>query len=93
MVQMEESFKICINESLQKNCECSVCFDIFKDAAMTKCGHTFCKVCIDEIVDIQHKCPVCKAELHKQDITKNYQLSMLIDSLQKEREKAKQKFF
>ncbi|XP_077122808.1 E3 ubiquitin/ISG15 ligase TRIM25-like [Ranitomeya variabilis] len=46
---------------------CSICLSIFKDPVILRCGHNFCRVCIDLVLDTQEKsevysCPECREE-------------------------------
>ncbi|KAM4036987.1 E3 ubiquitin/ISG15 ligase TRIM25-like [Anomaloglossus baeobatrachus] len=46
---------------------CSICLSIFKDPVMLRCGHNFCRVCIDRVLDTQNEsgvysCPECRKE-------------------------------
>ncbi|XP_077327896.1 E3 ubiquitin/ISG15 ligase TRIM25-like, partial [Lithobates pipiens] len=50
---------------LRAKLECSVCLDIYTDPVTLRCGHNFCRVCIDGVVDTQggsggYSCPVCR---------------------------------
>ncbi|XP_073479260.1 E3 ubiquitin-protein ligase TRIM39-like [Aquarana catesbeiana] len=45
--------------------ECSVCLNIYTDPVNLRCGHNFCRVCIDCVLDTQggsggYSCPECK---------------------------------
>ena len=52
MVEKKQaSIKIHIDEVLAKHCECTICCDVFKEPQLTKCGHTFCKNCIEEVIN------------------------------------------
>ncbi|KAM4038325.1 LOW QUALITY PROTEIN: E3 ubiquitin/ISG15 ligase TRIM25-like [Anomaloglossus baeobatrachus] len=49
---------------------CSICLSIFKDPAMLRCGHNFCRVCIDRVLDTQdesgvYSCPDCREEFQE----------------------------
>ncbi|XP_044128525.1 E3 ubiquitin-protein ligase TRIM11-like [Bufo gargarizans] len=49
---------------------CSICLCIFKDPVMLRCGHNFCRVCIDCVLDTQDKsgvytCPECREEFQE----------------------------
>ncbi|KAM4038336.1 uncharacterized protein ACNLHF_016640 [Anomaloglossus baeobatrachus] len=49
---------------------CSICSSIFKEPVMLRCGHNFCWVCIDRVLDTQHEsgvysCPECREEFHE----------------------------
>ncbi|XP_073423692.1 E3 ubiquitin/ISG15 ligase TRIM25-like [Dendrobates tinctorius] len=46
---------------------CSICSSTFKDPVMLRCGHNFCWVCIDRVLDAQdesgvYSCPDCREE-------------------------------
>ena len=43
--------------------DCPVCLDSLKNAVITACAHTFCRDCIDRVIETQHKCPMCRAPL------------------------------
>jgi SNF2 family DNA or RNA helicase len=46
--------------------ECPVCFEEFgkdRPVNVTKCGHTFCGVCIKDCINNNHICPTCKAKI------------------------------
>ncbi len=51
---------------------CSVCKDRFKDCAITRCFHLFCKECIDENLrqrNSRHrKCPACGEKFSQEDV-------------------------
>ena len=43
--------------------ECPICLDVFKTPIKTKCGHVFCKGCIEEALRHDPYCPTCKKPL------------------------------
>ncbi|XP_068091107.1 E3 ubiquitin-protein ligase TRIM39-like [Hyperolius riggenbachi] len=50
---------------LSEELKCPVCLDIYTDPAMLTCGHNFCRVCIDNLLDSQeesgdYSCPQCR---------------------------------
>ncbi|XP_073479407.1 E3 ubiquitin/ISG15 ligase TRIM25-like [Aquarana catesbeiana] len=50
---------------LRYELECSICLNIYTDPVMLKCGHNFCQVCIDRVLDTQegsggYSCPECR---------------------------------
>lgn len=51
MVEKARQIKINVEHLLQQKCECPICFNIFQDPYLTKCGHTFCKECIFEVIN------------------------------------------
>ena len=89
---VEQSVKISIDQVLTKTCECSVCVQTFTDPHMTKCGHSFCKECITEVINRQHLCPECRAPAQLEELIKNFQLEALLKGLDQEIEQERQKF-
>ncbi|XP_068102510.1 E3 ubiquitin/ISG15 ligase TRIM25-like [Hyperolius riggenbachi] len=52
---------------LSEELECPVCLTIYTDPVMLRCGHNFCRVCIDRVLDSQegsagYSCPECREE-------------------------------
>ncbi|XP_068121047.1 E3 ubiquitin-protein ligase TRIM11-like [Hyperolius riggenbachi] len=50
---------------LSEELECPVCLTIYTDPVMLRCGHNFCRVCIDRVLDSQegsagYSCPECR---------------------------------
>ncbi|XP_073480032.1 uncharacterized protein [Aquarana catesbeiana] len=51
--------------NLRAELECSVCLNIYTDPVNLRCGHNFCRVCIDCVLDTQggsggYSCPKCR---------------------------------
>ncbi|XP_073479258.1 E3 ubiquitin-protein ligase TRIM39-like [Aquarana catesbeiana] len=51
--------------NLRAELECSVCLNIYTDPVMLRCGHNFCRLCIDRVLDTQggsggYSCPQCR---------------------------------
>ncbi|XP_075066561.1 E3 ubiquitin/ISG15 ligase TRIM25-like [Mixophyes fleayi] len=52
---------------LRPELDCSICLNIYTDPVTVRCGHNFCRVCIDRVLDTQegsgvYTCPECRAE-------------------------------
>ncbi|XP_072001341.1 E3 ubiquitin/ISG15 ligase TRIM25-like [Engystomops pustulosus] len=50
---------------LREELLCSICLCVFKDPVMLRCGHNYCRVCIDRVLDTQdgsggYSCPECR---------------------------------
>ncbi|XP_073506238.1 E3 ubiquitin/ISG15 ligase TRIM25-like [Phyllobates terribilis] len=50
---------------------CSICLSTYTDPVMLRCGHNFCRVCIDRVLDTQdesgvYSCPECREEFPEQ---------------------------
>ncbi|XP_056373734.1 E3 ubiquitin-protein ligase TRIM11-like [Hyla sarda] len=49
---------------------CSICLNTYTDPVMLRCGHNFCRVCIDRVLDTQdqsglYSCPECREEFQE----------------------------
>ncbi|TSP46864.1 Tripartite motif-containing protein 59 [Bagarius yarrelli] len=59
-------------ESLEEDLTCSVCYSLFNDPRVLPCSHTFCKACLDNVLQVSTnysiwrplrlplKCPNCR---------------------------------
>ncbi|XP_030847046.1 tripartite motif-containing protein 2-like [Strongylocentrotus purpuratus] len=84
---MAEALKNVIAQSL----ECPVCLNTFTDPKILSCSHTYCKACLDNLLechgnDQMLRCPVCRAEtkVPNQDVSKlpaNLALKSLIEDM------------
>ncbi|RDW69510.1 hypothetical protein BP6252_08530 [Coleophoma cylindrospora] len=43
--------------------ECAICLEDLHNPVITTCKHAFGRECIERVIDTQHKCPLCRAEL------------------------------
>lgn len=52
--------------------ECCVCFNALEqqDGRITPCAHCYCRMCIEQTIDTQGKCPLCRRELTKGELIK-----------------------
>ncbi|XP_030840930.1 E3 ubiquitin-protein ligase TRIM33-like [Strongylocentrotus purpuratus] len=84
---MADALKNVIGQSL----ECPVCLNTFTNPKILSCSHTYCKVCLDNVLechgnDQMLRCPVCRAETNvpNQDVSKlptNLALKSLIEDV------------
>ncbi len=49
--------------------ECPLCFRLLWQPITTPCGHTFCKMCLDRVLDHNIECPMCKSATLKSYLT------------------------
>ncbi|OKL63830.1 hypothetical protein UA08_00214 [Talaromyces atroroseus] len=42
---------------------CAICLDSLSEPVITACAHAFDKACITQVIERQHKCPLCRAEI------------------------------
>ncbi|KAI1640245.1 ATP-dependent protease La domain-containing protein [Biscogniauxia mediterranea] len=52
-----------LKESVRAEMDCQVCYALFLDPMTTTCGHTFCRSCLQRILDHSHLCPICRRRL------------------------------
>lgn len=60
-------------DSLEEDLTCSVCYSLFSDPRVLPCSHTFCKTCLDNLLQVSVnysiwrplrlplKCPNCRS--------------------------------
>ncbi|XP_075061648.1 E3 ubiquitin-protein ligase TRIM11-like [Mixophyes fleayi] len=58
---------------LRQELDCSICLNIYTDPVTLRCGHNFCLVCIDRVLDTQegsgvYTCPECRAEFQDRPV-------------------------
>ncbi|KAF8821030.1 zinc finger, C3HC4 type (RING finger) domain-containing protein, partial [Cardiosporidium cionae] len=61
------------NEELRRRFLCTVCSERFRDHIIVKCGHVFCKECLEKNVKTRNrKCSLCKINFDLKDTVKLY---------------------
>ncbi|XP_040210979.1 E3 ubiquitin-protein ligase TRIM39-like [Rana temporaria] len=58
---------------LRQELDCSICLNIYTDPVNLRCGHNFCRVCIDRVLDTQegsggYSCPECREEFRDRPV-------------------------
>jgi hypothetical protein len=43
--------------------DCQVCYALYLDPLTTSCGHTFCRKCLQRVLDHTNVCPICRRSL------------------------------
>jgi SWI/SNF-related matrix-associated actin-dependent regulator of chromatin subfamily A3 len=49
--------------SIDAQDDCAICLEPLHNPVITACAHVFGGECIERTIDLQHKCPMCRAEL------------------------------
>ncbi|XP_075058306.1 E3 ubiquitin-protein ligase TRIM39-like [Mixophyes fleayi] len=71
---------------LRQELDCSICLNIYTDPVTLRCGHNFCRVCIDRVLDTQegsgvYTCPECRAECQERPaLQRNINLCNIVGS-------------
>ncbi|XP_018425993.1 PREDICTED: E3 ubiquitin/ISG15 ligase TRIM25-like [Nanorana parkeri] len=66
--------------------DCSICLNIYTDPITLRCGHNFCRDCIDQVLDTQegsgvYSCPECRAEsVERPVLVRNITLCNIVES-------------
>ncbi|KAJ5241340.1 uncharacterized protein N7469_002931 [Penicillium citrinum] len=47
---------------------CAICLDKLENPVITACAHAYCRGCIEQAIERQHKCPLCRADLEDNSI-------------------------
>ena len=73
-------------EKLKELITCSLCLETFENPKALKCLHTFCQVCLDDIVKLSRdsgqqgfRCPSCRKFTIQNDVSSNFHTVQLID--------------
>ncbi|XP_073423474.1 E3 ubiquitin/ISG15 ligase TRIM25-like [Dendrobates tinctorius] len=72
---------------LRNELSCSICMEIYTDPVTLRCGHNFCRVCIDGVQDTEggygeYSCPDCRATFHKwPPLQKNITLCDVVENV------------
>ncbi|XP_018424211.1 PREDICTED: E3 ubiquitin-protein ligase TRIM11-like [Nanorana parkeri] len=68
--------------------ECCICLNIYRDPVMLKCGHNFCRECINSVLDTQERsggysCPQCREKFPERPaLHRNITLRNILEDLQ-----------
>lgn len=67
VVDLTDENKVALQKMLQlaidSQEDCPICLETLTDPVITKCTHVFCTPCIERVIEVQHKCPMCRADL------------------------------
>ncbi|XP_040203051.1 E3 ubiquitin-protein ligase TRIM39-like [Rana temporaria] len=72
--------------NLRAELQCSVCLNIYTDPVMLRCGHDFCRVCIDLVLDTQegsggYSCPECREKFQdRPSLKRNITLRNIVEN-------------
>ncbi|XP_073488512.1 E3 ubiquitin/ISG15 ligase TRIM25-like [Aquarana catesbeiana] len=72
---------------VRQELNCSICLEMYKCPVMLSCGHNFCRVCIDGVLDTQegsgdYSCPQCrKRSRGRPTLQRNITLCNIVETL------------
>ncbi|XP_063799905.1 E3 ubiquitin/ISG15 ligase TRIM25-like [Pseudophryne corroboree] len=84
---------------LRQELDCSICLSIYTDPVTLRCGHNFCRSCIDCVLDAQvgsgvYRCPECRAESQERPaLEKNRKLCNIAEHVRCIPEKGREEVF
>ncbi|XP_075693188.1 E3 ubiquitin/ISG15 ligase TRIM25-like [Rhinoderma darwinii] len=73
---------------LREELNCSICLQIYTDPVSLRCGHNFCRVCIEKVFNCQnrpenYKCPDCRTVFwERPELQRNITLCNIVDRFQ-----------
>ncbi|XP_056373620.1 E3 ubiquitin/ISG15 ligase TRIM25-like [Hyla sarda] len=74
------------SSALRDELDCSICLITYTDPVMLRCGHNFCRVCIDRALDTQdqsglYSCPECREEFQERPtLMRNIALKKIMEN-------------
>ncbi|CAK4031216.1 related to helicase-like transcription factor [Lecanosticta acicola] len=80
MAQLQEAKTVDLNDENKKALQhvlqvqiesqedCAICLETLHNPVITTCGHFFGMECISKVIETQHKCPMCRAELKDESV-------------------------
>ncbi|XP_075131291.1 E3 ubiquitin/ISG15 ligase TRIM25-like [Leptodactylus fuscus] len=72
---------------LRAELDCPICLSTYTDPVMLRCGHNFCRLCIDRVLDTQdqsgvYSCPECREEFQERPVLmRNITLCNIMENL------------
>jgi Lon protease-like protein len=70
-----------LQDVMQKELDCLVCYNLMLDPTTTACGHTFCRRCLSRVMDHSNICPFCRRKLHVPAASQHQPGNAILNSL------------
>ncbi|KAI5794314.1 PUA-like domain-containing protein [Peziza echinospora] len=61
---MDKAILCHLREKVRPELQCLVCYTLYLDPITTSCGHTFCRKCLERVLDHSQSCPICRKVQH-----------------------------
>lgn len=73
--------KIEEEKEIPEDLKCIICLDLFVSPVVLTCGHSFCRVCVEDLIRQKPTCPVCHTPtlFGVSNLLPNYALKNLIE--------------
>ncbi|CAO3567260.1 unnamed protein product [Mortierella alpina] len=65
--------------SFSSDYHCPICRALIKEAFISRCGHSFCYLCITQHLGEKQDCPMCRSTLTRDQIFPNFLLNSIIE--------------
>lgn len=66
------------DSEVQNELICPICFELFEEPYIARCGHTFCFSCITRSLANSSRCPTCGANVRTDELGPNFLLNALV---------------
>ncbi|XP_071542491.1 uncharacterized protein [Panulirus ornatus] len=73
-------------QAMQQTLQCNICLDLLNSPLTTKCGHSFCAECIQQVVKGPRgsaQCPLCLTHITRRSLGQNNKISGLVVAVRK----------
>ncbi|KAG9244335.1 SNF2 family N-terminal domain-containing protein [Calycina marina] len=66
--ESRQALQMLLQLSVDNREECAICLEDLHDPVITACKHIFGRECIERTIELQHKCPMCRAHLESKEV-------------------------
>ena len=63
--ELDVKFLCAVQRNMRPDMDCQICYSLLSDPLTTRCGHTFCRSCLDRVLDYSWHCPLCRQRLRR----------------------------
>lgn len=58
-----KDIKTAMEKSKEDNYNCPLCMQWYYQPAKTPCNHYFCLICLTQLIELESRCPLCRADI------------------------------
>lgn len=70
------------DQKMAANCRCQIGGGVLNNPVISSCGHNFCHLCIQNSLDEEPKCPICREDLALNQLIPSINVEKLIEMLE-----------